>query len=412
MKRVCFLLNNEFLMDNRVEREARTLVEAGYSLTLFCSANRETARQENRAGIHIRRIFSKRLHSYKPFSFRLVKAVYRILTSTQRFDIVHAHDCNMLLLGWLLARIWGAKLVYDSHELWESVFSERKQGLHTELPSETGHRSQINLDRMIRLERKILPHCDRVITVNQSIGNRLDELRTKELGRNPLPDRVGQLKTTVIIRNISGFYSLPAGQTPRRYHEHFNLRPEQKVILLQGGLRVERGVFKMIEAMAQVRNPDLVLVLMGPAMAEGFHDELQESLRQNHLLPERVFYKEPVYGNELLAWTASADLGVSPILNSRTNNYFSLPNKLFEYVQAEIPCATSNFPEMAAIVEEYQLGFTFDPEDTERLAQKLDAFFADPKIAEFHRDQARQAKKVLNWEVEQKKLLQLYQEVL
>jgi len=92
MKRVCFLLNNEFLMDNRVEREARTLVEAGYSLTLFCSANRETARQENRAGIQIRRIFPKRLHSYKPFSFRLVKAVYRILTSTQRFDIVHAHD--------------------------------------------------------------------------------------------------------------------------------------------------------------------------------------------------------------------------------------------------------------------------------------------------------------------------------
>jgi glycosyltransferase involved in cell wall biosynthesis len=409
MKRVCFLLNNEFLMDNRVEREARTLVDAGYSLTLFCSANRETARQENRAGIQIRRIFPQRLHSYKPFSFRLVKAVYRILTSTQRFDIVHAHDCNMLLLGWLLARIWGAKLVYDSHELWESVFSERKQGLH----SETEHRSRVNLDRMIRLERKILPQCDRVITVNQSIGNRLDELRTSELRTNELRSgHARPLKETLVIRNISGFYSLPAEQTHRRYHKFFNLRPEQKVILLQGGLRVERGVFKMIEAMAQVRNPDLVLVLMGPAMAEGFHDELRESLQQNPLLPERVFYKEPVYGNELLPWTASADLGVSPILNTRTNNYFSLPNKLFEYVQAEIPCATSNFPEMAAIVEEYQLGFTFDPEDTQGLAQKLDDFFADPKIAKFHRTQARQAKKVLNWEVEQKKLLQLYQEVL
>jgi glycosyltransferase involved in cell wall biosynthesis len=401
MKKVCFLLNNEFLLDNRVEREARTLTEVGYAVTLFCSRNHQTPLLEDRDGLQIHRILPKRLHSYKPYSFRLVKALFQILAVGKRFDVVHVHDCNMLLLGWMLSRLWQAKLVYDSHELWESIFSERKQLLSLEsAESKTAQRALANLDRMIHLERRLLPDCDQVISVSQSICHQLDQWRNLR----------GKSNATT-IRNISNYYPLPLGRIYRHFHDFFNLRPEQKVILLQGGLRADRGVFKLISTMTKVGNPDLVLVLMGPAMSVDFHEEFQNTLEQNPQIRERVFYKSPVSGKDLLAWTASANLGIAPILNTRTSYYYCLPNKLFEYIQAELPCATSNFPEMSAVVDEYQLGFTFDPEDTDALAKQLDNFFKLPERAEFYRAQARRAKTILSWENEQKKLLALYQKM-
>jgi glycosyltransferase involved in cell wall biosynthesis len=109
-----------------------------------------------------------------------------------------------------------------------------------------------------------------------------------------------------------------------------------------------------------------------------------------------------------LHWTASADLGAHPILNTSANHYYCLPNKIFEYIQAEIPVAVSNFPEMQKIVDTYQIGVTFNPEDPKDIAAKIQACLGSPT----YRENLRQAKAILNWENEAKALLTLYQTVL
>lgn len=403
-QRVCFLLNNEFTLDNRVEREARSLLEAGYEVTLFCSHGPTVAKVENRHGIPVHRILPKRLHTFKPFSFRIVKALISILTQFPRYDVVHAHDCNMLLLGWLLSRAWGARLVYDSHELWGALFEEKKLLLHQEGamdPPQNLGRSIRNIERMERMERWLIRQCDAVISVNQTLCTQLDQLRGGG----------GHTRPIVPVRNTAVLYPPVPRERPRRFHELFGLSADYKVVLLQGGLREDRGIYQMTEALQKIKDPKVVLVMMGPFVSPGFEKNLFEYLLQTPGLQGRVFHKAPVYGPELLTWTASADLGVAPILNSHNSYYHSLPNKLFEYIQAEVPSATSDFPEMKAIVEGYEVGFTFDPDDADALAQKIEDYFADSERMDQYRQNNRRAKQELNWENEQGKLLALYDQL-
>ena len=65
---------------------------------------------------------------------------------------------------------------------------------------------------------------------------------------------------------------------------------------------------------------------------------------------------------ELLAWTASADIGVQPIRNTCLNHLSTDSNKLFEYAMAGLPVVASDFPEIRRVVAAHDIGLLFDPE--------------------------------------------------
>src|SRR5690606_2613093 len=119
--------------------------------------------------------------------------------------------------------------VYDSHELYsEQEFSGWERARWTEI------------------EAKYIPHCDVVITVNQSIA--------RELGRRYGVSRVR------VIANAERVWSAPPA---RIFHGLYQLPEEKKVLLLQGGLSAGRNLEVLLEAMRYVRNPDVVLVFLG-----------------------------------------------------------------------------------------------------------------------------------------------------
>jgi glycosyltransferase involved in cell wall biosynthesis len=82
-----------------------------------------------------------------------------------------------------------------------------------------------------------------------------------------------------------------------------------------------------------------------------------------------VHFVDPVPPNEVVAWTASADLGVSLLEDTCLNHRLALPNKLFEYLVASVPVVVSHFPEMARIVNHYGVGTATDPSDPVALAE-------------------------------------------
>lgn len=416
--KICFLLNNEFVFDNRVYREARALIEAGYDVTLLCARDvtRLQPAFENRDGIAVHRILSKRLLTFKPFTRGHVVGLLKALKNFGGFDYVHAHDANMLLLGWALSRLWKAKLVYDSHELWSSVYKFERDQLVKEMESQS--RGQVveasakaarplsksrfkrklnQLNQVEKLENWLLPRCDGLISVNDAITNLLNE-------------RTGfRIPYCASVRNITSYYSLDPQNKPRRFHEQFNLSQNTKVVLYQGGIAQIRGVGKLIEAMRLISHQDVVLVLMGPFMDSIYSAAFIEQLVNASNLQGRVFYKEAVSGSDLLNWTASADLGLAPILNVRESYYLCLPNKLFEYIQAGLPCGTSDFPEMKSLVESYQVGFTFNPELPDEIARQIDEFFNLPERQSYYRQNVLKAKNELHWENEKRQLIAFYE---
>lgn len=397
-KSVCILLNNEFIRDNRVRREAESLVNAGYDVTVIAVRDKSGAvpLREEQNGVKIERVLKRRFPNFVPFNQQYIRAFWKIYRELKPFDIVHANDANTLLFGWLLARLWKAKLVYDSHELWESIYHERAQEL-AENPKLSPAKLQKQLQRvkqMEKLENWLLERCDAVISVSPSICQILKE---KSQGKADVH----------LVRNIAPYYGNVL-QNAQLFHHKLQLPPETRIVLYQGGITAVRGINQLLDAMELI-GPDrnITLVMLGP-ISPIYYNQIGKRILASRTLRHTVYYLEAVAPEDLLDWTTSAHLGIHPILNCRANHYHCLPNKLFEYIQAEIPVAVSNMPHMKQIVDDYQIGFTFDPENPAEMASRIQEFFDSPDQQQLYYQQLKTAKAALNWENEQNQLITLY----
>jgi len=126
----------------------------------------------------------------------------------------------------------------------------------------------------------------------------------------------------------------------------------------------------------------------------------------------RVKFHEEVSLKELPRYTASADLGVVPLLNVSLNNYYGLPNKLFEYMHAGLPIVASDFPEIKKIVVGEGIGICFNPEDPKDIAVSINKVLGNDKLREKMSGKVLNlARTKYNWEIEEKKLLNIYKEL-
>src|SRR5690606_26678005 len=87
---------------------------------------------------------------------------------------------------------------------------------------------------------------------------------------------------------------------------------------------------------------------------------------------------------------------------------YSLPNKLFEYIAAGLPVVTSRAVEMAAIVHRYDIGAVCDETDPRSIAEAIDSVLKPVNYTRLLKNVER-ARRELNWEAEEQKLLELYQ---
>ena len=174
------LLHKSVEFDSRVRREASALAAAGHDVTVLELA--EVPSEEIMDGF-------RRVSAMPPawVRRRLPSAVYRPLMLVYfvrgilglRPHVVHAHDAAMLLPGIVGARLVGARLVYDSHELAASVpYRERTWAWF-----------------VTTIERVIVPRCVAVITVSDGIAARLRD-------RYRLP------AAPTVVRNVSALQGL------------------------------------------------------------------------------------------------------------------------------------------------------------------------------------------------------------
>jgi len=283
-----------------------------------------------------------------------------------------ANDLPMLPVARKLALGCGAKLVYDSHELYsEQEFSEREKR------------------RWSEIEAKYINTCDLVITVNYSIAAELER-------------RYG-------VRGVKVIYNAERTRTSpkpsRRLHETFDLSADSKIVLLQGGLSGGRNLETLVAAMRYVKNPSVVLVVLG----EGLLLHSLQKLVNRLELKARVYFHAAVPQNELLTLTVAADVGVIPYQATCLNNLYCTPNKLFEFVAAGLPILATDLPEIRRLVEGQHIGLVGDTSSPQKLAVLMDNFFADENRFAAWKARAVIARKLICWEQEEKKLVEAYE---
>jgi glycosyltransferase involved in cell wall biosynthesis len=174
------------------------------------------------------------------------------------------------------------------------------------------------------------------------------------------------------------------------------------IVLYQGGLAPNRGLEELVLAGRYLRGGRIVVMGSGRIAAD------LELLIAEHHLEDTVMLTPAVDPSEVIPYAAGADIGVIPYKGVGLNNYYTTPNKLFDYMAAELPIAGSRFPEIIRFVEGLGIGVTFDPESPREIAFALNYVLDDHSILDEMRLAAAAAADRFVWEREAEKLLAIY----
>jgi glycosyltransferase involved in cell wall biosynthesis len=294
-----------------------------------------------------------------------------------------AHDLPMLPVARAAAARAGAKLVYDSHELY----------------CEQGFPPQV-ARRWTEIEARLIGACDAVITVNPAIAAELQ----RRYGVPAVHVVYNAERAADAQRDEDAEDSGGAGRQ-RLFHEALALPPDHLVLLYQGGVSAGRHIEVLVEAMAAVRDPRIHLVVLGDGQLKAHLGEI----RQRRGLAARVHLLPAVAQRDLLRYTAAADAGVIPYQATCLNNRLCTPNKLFEFIAAGLPILASDLPEIRRIVTTHGLGVVADLSHAPTLAAQIDAFFADAARLQGWRARVVAARREICWEREGEKVVRIFE---
>src|SRR5215212_4763186 len=347
MMRCLSIVLNAFTNDSRVLRQSETLAKKGFKVTVFALHEDKLPLKEEHAFFSLRRskLRTRGWSKRKPAQLiKYVECVVRMVAAGVRVrpTVVHANDWDALPIGYLIARLTGAKLIYDAHELW------RDPAVHDGMPAAL-------LDLGVRLEGWLARRADGVMTVSESIA--ADMAENMKIVKPQVVRNLPLAKQSAV---------LPESDEERPLRRQLGLSDKVPVVLYQGRVSVRNGVEILLEAFRWV-NPLTVLVYLGYGPQVSSLKQQAKELGTG----ERVFFHPAVPPNVLLSYTADATVGVIPIKGCSLHYRYCLPNKLFESLQAGLPVVVSDLPEMAAVVKRYGVGEVFPDGNAESLARTL-----------------------------------------
>lgn len=363
---------NYFNPDNRVFRAADTIQKLGYSVVLL--AYWKAGLEEESilgSGFSLKRIktkslpvISKQLNNFqKTIRFRsLAKQYARVI----RPDIVHCHDYNTLFLGIYCKRKFGSRLIYDCHEYFQDL--------------KYLHRYPFLLRMLIAYyeRRAIRKFADGMIVVSPGLASLYKRYTSVDIR---------------IIRNIPDFEHVkPDPAIPERVKIFFEgVKKNNYKVLLYLGTNTQKG--RGIEFIFQVLKDlprEYCLVSFG-AKSEQELDYLMNKSAHSGLTGRfQAFYS--LSTAQLIYIAQFCYLGLSLIEPLYVSYYYSLPNKLFEYIQMGLPVLTSDIPDQKEIVIRYKVGAVI-PFEIEKAREIIQKYKPDPK-------KLLEAKIELNWQTE------------
>lgn len=286
-----------------------------------------------------------------------------------RASIIFAEDIYTLPFAVLFGKLKRAKVLYDSRELYGHL-----AGLK-------GKKMKQGFWRIV--EKFFITKVDHIITTGI--------LDSEFLINNY------RVNEPILLRNLPRYYK------PKEEHNLrllFRINHNQKILLYQGVIHKGRGLHPTLKALKELK--DCVLVIIGDGEFEDYYRKLAKEMGIN----EQVIFVGKVNQDEILSYTKTADVGLSIIENMSLSYYYALPNKLFEYIMAEIPVIVSNLPQMKKIVEDHNVGLVVDLDNPDELVDAIKQLTENEILYNKFKENCRTVSQGLNWENEVKNLLE------
>lgn len=391
---ILMLLEGEFKKDERVRREAITLVNHGHEVTVaYTVPAKSNLEFEEFKSIKLYRkklpwiIFkfsalALSVRVYFKFWYRFIREINRI----NEFDIIHVHDLPLAEVGIKTSRDINAKLILDFHE-------NRPQIMRFYHHTNTFlGRILISLPKWDDYERYVIRNTDYLILVTP-------EAKLFYVSKYNLT----QSKICVVPNYIK------LGRFDKfKYDNNIIKQYANKFMVMYfGDTSLRRGTNDILEAANILKEyNDIHFVIVGYNNKEQVKlEKKKETLKLDNV--ELTGYL-PI--EKAVSYMKASKCGLSPI-HRNIHHDTTYPNKIFQFMYYGKPVIVSNCPAQAKIIEKEKCGYVFKAGDICDLAGKILDLKMDKEFDLKSKRAKQAARNSYNWEKAKKEFLGFYSSI-
>ena len=371
--KILMILSNPFMVDPRVHKEAKALVDNGNEVTVIVwDRHHEYKPEDTVDGIKLVMIHNKGLLKILPNDLlrnpiwwrRAYKKGKELYNKDFKFDAVHCHDLDTLQAGVWLKKKLGVKLIYDAHELWGYL-------IENDVP-------RFVVKKAFSMEKKLIKNVDQIITVSPPFVEYFKTITDKPI---------------TLVMNCKDL----------EYNKYES--PSEKIFTLIyiGGMKKQRFFPEIIDIIGNMENVQLILA----GKKENIYYEMKEYSKKY----SNIKFLGTIPTNEILPRTRKSH-ATFIIINPASKHYQkTLFNKQFEAMVTARPIIVTKKTFAAEMTEELKCGITVDY-SKESVKKAIIKLRDNPELLEkLGKNALKAAKEKYNWETEKKKLLKVYSEI-
>jgi len=375
---ILHLACNSATRPSRILKESLSALRSG-----LCTEVRVVARaaeghphyEEAASGVHVQRLKLRTGSWPRRAPFQVAKLLeWRRLAVRRGLELrpilVQAHSLCSLSPALEIGRRLNVPVVYDAHEL------ETEQGQ----PAWRRPFDRLEEQRLVR-------RPDAMLCVSDSIADWYVE-------------RYG-IPRPLVVRNVPDVRFQSGSGDRAALRTELRIAPDALVFIYQGALSRGRRIEQLLRVFGGLERAAHI-VFMG-------YGELEALVSEAALRHPNVHFLPAVPPADVLRFSSGADVGICGGENLNLSYFYSLPNKLFEYLAAGLPVLVPKWPEMERVVQEYGCGWVVGESDREWIDAILSCSRTNIAGARLGIEAAATAH---SWEREEQRLLELYRRLL
>ncbi|UCF13550.1 MAG: glycosyltransferase family 4 protein [Thermoplasmatales archaeon] len=370
---ILMVLSNPFTHDPRVYNEAKSLVNAKHKVTVLAwDKKKEHPSREVKDGIQIARSYNTKFMDLIPYDIFRMHLWWNKgygdalqLHEENPFNVVHCHDFSALPIGIKLKKNLDVRLVYDAHEIWGYMVAK-------DLPKWWAN-------YYFRKEKKLIRYVNKIIGAEDKYANYFNSITNDKL-------------TTIL--NCKHLVS-------RDYIPPDN---ESFILLYIGSLSPTRFLLDLADI---VKGLDGVKCIIGGIGRTRYVEKLKQKCDET----DNIKFIGTVPPHKVVPMTQKCDAVVNMITVKNVNTRIATTNKQFEAMVCGRPIICTNGTRSGEITRDEDCGLVVDY-TKEALSEAIVKLRDSPELCEkLGRNALKAAINKYNWEIEEKKLIKLYDTV-
>ncbi len=253
-------------------------------------------------------------------------------------DIIYATSPQLFqgVTGYFLSRVHRAKFVFEIRDLWVDF---------AELLGQFKNKKILNLAR--KLEKFLYNKADHIVVVTQGYKQRLIELG------------IPKDKITVIPNGVNpDSLDIRGTDSGLQVKKHYGIE-NKFLVLYAGNIGAAQGLDTIITAANELKDdPSYMFMFIGEGVEKQHLVERAKSLELAN-----VIFLDSMKKEELITYYEAADIGIVSLKKHPLFN-ITIPSKVFDYMSMSTPILIGVDGEAKDIVETYQAGYSFEPENS------------------------------------------------